>query len=69
MLWVGGCGRPARRFPLGPGWASGCVKPLAFHAGYGRGAENRIGALEQHQVPEIRGERAGERGSHAIKRP
>jgi hypothetical protein len=28
VLWAGRCRRTVRRFPLGPGWASGCVKPL-----------------------------------------
>jgi hypothetical protein len=34
VLWAGGCGRTARCFPRGPGWAFGCVKPLTPH---GRG--------------------------------
>ena len=28
VLWAGGHGRTAGCFPLGPGWASGCVKLL-----------------------------------------
>jgi hypothetical protein len=31
VLWAGGRWRTARRFPHGPGWASGCVKPLTPH--------------------------------------
>jgi hypothetical protein len=27
-LWAGRRRRAAGHFPLGPGWASGCVKPL-----------------------------------------
>ena len=82
MLWAGGWGRTARHFPLGPGWASGCVKPLtplgggvdkgqplvlgsqspASHSGYGRGAENKIGATGLHSLPQRHGKRAeGER--------
>jgi hypothetical protein len=28
ILWAGRCGRAARRFPLGPGWASKPLTPL-----------------------------------------
>jgi hypothetical protein len=42
--------------PLVPGSQS-----LASHAGYGRGAENRIGVPGWHSAPEIQEERAGER--------
>jgi hypothetical protein len=28
VLWAGRYGRTVRHFPLGLGWASGCVKPL-----------------------------------------
>ena len=28
MLWAGRCRRAARRFPLGPGWASKPLTPL-----------------------------------------
>ena len=39
VLWAGGWGRTARRFPLGPGWASGCVKPLTpLGVGWTRGS-------------------------------
>ena len=34
VLWAGGCGMTARCFPHGPGWASGCVKPLTPHGGW-----------------------------------
>jgi hypothetical protein len=33
VLWAGRCRRTARCFPLGPGWASGCVKPQTPHSG------------------------------------
>ena len=52
--------------PLVPG-----SQPPASHAGYGRGAENRIGALGWHLSLEVWEERAGERralgGSHTGK--
>ena len=40
MLWAGRCGRTARRFPLGPGWAS---KPLAPLNWGGQGAAPGLG--------------------------
>ena len=39
VLWVGGRGRTAGHFPHGPGWASGCVRPLTPHGGGGRGGQ------------------------------
>jgi hypothetical protein len=58
VLWAGRCGRTARCFPLGPRWASGCVKPLTSHSGdQGRG---------QGAVPDTRGPWGGTLGPEVM---
>jgi hypothetical protein len=48
MLWADGRGRPARHFPLSPGWASKPLTPL--NEGWARGSPWNQGALGQHPV-------------------
>ena len=60
MLWAGICGRAARGFPLGPGWASKPLTPL--DRGWTRGSpETKRGPRFIPCSPGVMGERAKER--------
>jgi hypothetical protein len=48
---MAGGGQGAAKLPVS--------QPPAFHTGYGRGAENRIGAPGQHSASEIKEENRG----------
>jgi hypothetical protein len=55
MLWVGGCRRAARCFPLGPWWASKPLTPL--DRGWTRGSP-QPGAWGNNPCTWVMGERA-----------
>lgn len=65
---------PAGRFPLGPRWASGCVKPLdPTRWGWGGGgqvaAPNTRDPGATASAPELQERGQRERGSHAGESP
>jgi hypothetical protein len=49
MLWAGRCGRAARWFPFGPGWASKLLTPINGDV-QGSASKTR-GPPGQHPVP------------------
>ena len=69
VLWAGRHRRTAGPFPLGPGWASGCVKPLTPLGG-GGGVDKGQSAIPgapgaTFSAPEIQERGQRERASHA----
>ena len=47
LFWVGRRGRTATRFPRGPGWVSGCGKPLIpLGGGWTKGSSRSLGLME-----------------------